>query len=77
MLRLRTKDNKKYKVGDDVAFIEICDANGALGALIQITNDGTVTTLYYPGDQTFENYIIKYNTPTAKFYEHNPNKNKT
>jgi hypothetical protein len=34
MIKLRTKENKIFKVKDDVGFIEICDNDGNLGALI-------------------------------------------
>ena len=50
MLKLRTVDNKKYKLAKDIAFIEICDADGGLGALIEITNNGSLIQVHRPGD---------------------------
>lgn len=36
MIKLRTKDGKRLKVSQDVPFIEICDADGDIGALVHI-----------------------------------------
>jgi hypothetical protein len=39
MIKLRTKENKIFKVKDYVGFIEICDNDGNLGALIHIQSN--------------------------------------
>ena len=75
MLKLRTVDNKKYKLSKDIAFIEICDVDGGLGALIEITNDGSLIQVHRPGDQTFENYILKYKSKLTNYYQHDSSKN--
>jgi hypothetical protein len=69
MIKLRTKENKVFKLKEDVGFIEICDGSGNLGALVHIMEHGQIT-VNIPGDPTFENYLLRYKvTPTA-FYKH-------
>ena len=40
MIKLRTKENKLFKLKEDVGFIEICDGSGNLGALIHVMEHG-------------------------------------
>jgi hypothetical protein len=70
MIKLRTKENKIFKVKEDVGFVEICDNDGNLGALIHI-QDSQRLSLCIPGDPTFENYLIRYKVTPSKFYKHN------
>lgn len=73
MLKLRTKANKQYKIGKDVEFIEICDEDGALGALIHIKENGFIQ-IARPGDNLFENYLIRYNVPVTTFIKQSTKK---
>lgn len=69
MIRLRTKTNKRFKVTEDVNFIEICDNNGSLGAVIHITPEGRISVAL-PGDVTYENYANAFNSERATLIKH-------
>lgn len=59
MLKLRNSDGSRFKVGSDVAFIEICDDTGALGALVHILPEGRIT-IATTGDALFDKYARAY-----------------
>lgn len=69
MLKLRTKNNKRYKVADDVVFIEICDGEGNLGAIIHVMDNGVIN-ISLPGEPTFSNYVKLYGSKTTHFIDH-------
>lgn len=71
MLKLRTKTNKRFKVAEDVSFIEICDKEGNLGALISINEDGSIE-VNLPGERTYENYVQSFKVKRSTFIIHNP-----
>lgn len=70
MIRLRTKTNKTYKIGSDVSFIEICDIDGGLGALIFIDDNTGAIQVTKPGDSIYENYLIKYGVTPSEYVKH-------
>jgi hypothetical protein len=70
MLRIRTKTNKTYKIGSDVSFIEICDTEGNLGALIFIEDGSGAIKIARPGDSLYENYLIKYKVTPSGYVKH-------
>lgn len=72
MLKLRTKNNKRFKVSEDITFIEICDVEGNLGALIHLPTPHEII-IAKPGDTTFERYVRVYGSKLSKFIEHKPN----
>lgn len=73
MIRIRTKTNKRFKVTEDVNFIEICDNKGALGAVIHIKPDGGIEVAL-PGDMIYENYANSFNSDRAILIKHNTGK---
>lgn len=59
MIKLRNRDGSRFKVGSDVAFIEICDGTGALGALVHVLDDGRISVAT-EGDALFAKYARAY-----------------
>lgn len=55
LIKLRTKTGKRLKVSEDVSFIEICDMDGRLGALVHIFPSGEIKVCT-PGDDSFDRY---------------------
>jgi hypothetical protein len=68
MVKLRSKTGKSYTVGSDVSFIEICDLDGNIGALVNLNNG--MITVSKVGDSTFENYCIKYKLRPTNYLQH-------
>lgn len=55
MIRVRTTDGKLYSMKDSARFIEICDEDGNIGAVV-ITGDDSVRVLSV-GDEAFRKYL--------------------
>lgn len=71
MIKLRTKTNKRFKVADDVSFIEICDQDGGLGAVLHILPNNEIN-LSIPGESTYENYVNSYKVKRTTLIIHTP-----
>lgn len=65
MIKLRTTAGKSYRLAPDVRFVEICDKNGGVAAVVFVRDDGSIT-LYRSGEEEFENYIKAYKAVKAK-----------
>lgn len=69
MIKLRTKSGKRLKVAEDIPFIEICDADGNLGALVIQFNNGSEVKVVTPGDDSFDNYVRSFGSKITKYAE--------
>lgn len=69
MIRLRTKTGKRLKVAEDVPFIEICDMDGNLGAVVLQFNEGTEIKIVTPGDDSFDNYVKTFKSKVTQYAE--------
>lgn len=54
MVKLRDRNGKRWTV-QDIAYIEVCDGDGRLAALVSIHDSGRVT-VSAPGDDVFARY---------------------
>lgn len=59
MIKLRLKDGTRVKVPEEVAFIEICDREGKLAMIINLTQDNKISTAM-SGDKMFDRYASAY-----------------
>lgn len=66
MIKLRTKDGKRLKVSQDIPFIEICDLDGNLGAVVHVFDSGEIK-IYTPGDDSFSRYVSIFKSKTTHY----------
>lgn len=65
MLRIRTIDGKAYRLQDNARFIEICDNNGNVAAIVFMRDDGSIT-ICRVGEEEFENYVEAFKVSKSK-----------
>lgn len=68
MIRLRTKTGKRLKVSEDVPFIEICDEDGNLGAVVMQFPKGEIKVVT-PGDDSFIRYVKTFKSKITNYAE--------
>lgn len=59
MLRLRDVAGKTWELPKNVVFVEVCDAQGAICAVVHRISAKQVS-VYLPGDDSFNRYLAKY-----------------
>lgn len=69
MIRLRTAEGKRLRISEDVPYIEICDADGNLGALVIQFDNGAEVKIVTPGDSTFDNYVRAFKSKVTQYAE--------
>lgn len=71
MVKLRTKEGDRFKVEENISFIEICDLEGNLGCLVHIQNPEDISVLF-PGDSSFERYTKVYKSKRSQLLIQQP-----
>lgn len=70
MLKIRSTDGKAYKLNDKAKFIEICDNEGNIAAVVFIRSDGIIRICKL-GEEEFNNYITAFRLHTSKLINTN------
>lgn len=70
MLRIRTTEGKAYRLHDNARFVEICDNNGNVAAVVFLRDDGSIT-ICRVGEEEFENYISAFKIAKSKLISDN------
>lgn len=68
MIRVRTTNGSLIVLNDKARFVEICDKNGKVAAVVFVNDYGVVRVLT-PGDEEFAKYIRAYKPDVAKVIE--------
>lgn len=69
MIRIRTVDGKAFKMSDAARFVEICDDNGGLAAVVFQNDNGAVRVVSVE-DKEFYRYMKSYGLKPASIYTH-------
>lgn len=69
MIRVRTAEGKAYKMADSARFVEICDSEGRVAAIVFQNNNGAVRVVSTE-DKEFYRYIKSYGLKPSEVYEH-------
>lgn len=65
MLKLRDVSGKVWELPKNVAFVEVCDDQGAVCAVVHRLAPNRVA-IYSPGDENFNRYLAKYKEDASK-----------
>lgn len=69
MIRVRTVEGKAYKMSDTARFVEICDADGQVAAVVFRTDNGGVRVISTE-DKEFYRYIKSYGLKPSLVINH-------
>lgn len=69
MIRVRATDGKSYKLKDSARFVEICDEEGRVGAVVFRKDNGEVRVVSVE-DKEFYRYIKSYGLKASTVIDH-------
>lgn len=69
MIRVRTTEGKAYKMSDSARFVEICDEEGKVAAVVFQKDNGEVRVVSAE-DKEFYRYLKSYNLQPTTVIDH-------